>query len=445
MSDEKPMGQVIQIDEARIRDHLGELVRGTVEETLNAMLDAEADQLCGAGRYERSQARQDTRAGSYERTLQTSAGEVNLKVPKLRRQTFETAIIDRYRRRESSVEEALIEMYLAGISVRRVEDITEALWGTRVSPSTVSNLNKKIYAKIEAWRNRRIEGEHPYLYLDGIVMKRTWAGEVRNVSLLVASAVNSEGFREILGICEGAKEDKSGWSAFLRHLVDRGLNGVQLIISDACRGLMESAAEYLPDARWQRCMVHFYRNIFSHVPATKVREVSHMLKAIHSQENRNAADRKARAIVEGLRAGRMNTAADLVERSVHETLTYYAFPDIHWHKNPHQQPARTDHARDPSTDPCCRCIPRWPVVPQPRRGTIALHRGNRMVRQMLHEHAAALSAAGRANRSRRLIKCAKDCGHYPQQCRGSCAISLKRPKDVPLCDNFSYAFRFYSF
>jgi transposase-like protein len=326
------MGQVIQIDEARIRDHLGEMVRGTVEETLNAMLDAEADQLCGAGRYERSEARQDTRAGSYDRTLQTSAGEVNLKVPKLRRQTFETAIIERYRRRESSVEEALIEMYLAGISVRRVEDITEALWGTRVSPSTVSNLNKKIYAKIEAWRNRRIEGEHPYLYLDGIVMKRTWAGEVRNVSLLVASAVNSEGFREILGICEGAKEDKSGWSAFLRQLVDRGLNGVQLIISDACRGLMESAAEYLPQARWQRCMVHFYRNVFSHVPMTKVREVSHMLKAIHAQENREAADRKARAIVEDLRAARMNTAADLVERSVSETLTYYAFPDIHWQK-----------------------------------------------------------------------------------------------------------------
>ncbi|MGY3532303.1 transposase [Bradyrhizobium sp. USDA 4452] len=184
MNDGNAMDQVIQIDEARIRDHLGEIVRGTVEETLNAMLEAEADQLCGAGRYERCQARQDTRAGSYERTLHTKAGDVNLKVPKLRRQTFETAIIERYRRRESSVEEALIEMYLAGISVRRVEDITEALWGTRVSPSTGANLNKKIYAKIEAWRNRRIEGEHPYLYLDGIVMKRSWAGEVRNVSLL---------------------------------------------------------------------------------------------------------------------------------------------------------------------------------------------------------------------------------------------------------------------
>ena len=179
--------------EARIRDHLGEMVRGTVEETLNAMLDAEADRLCGAGRYERSEARQDSRAGSYERTLHTKAGEVSLRIPKLRRQTFETAIIERYRRRESSVEEALIEMYLAGVSVRRVEDITEALWGTRVSPSTVSNLNKKIYAKIEAWRNRRIEGEHPYLYLDGIVMKRSWfarrAGKCRACRKRIATVV----------------------------------------------------------------------------------------------------------------------------------------------------------------------------------------------------------------------------------------------------------------
>ena len=126
-------------------------------------------------------------------------------------------------------------------------------------------------------------------------MKRSWAGEVRNVSLLVASAVNSEGFREILGICEGAKEDKSGWSAFLRHLVDRGLKGVQLVISDACRGLVESVSDFLPEARYQRCMVHFYRNVFSHVPSTRVREVSHMLKAIHAQESREAADNKAQA------------------------------------------------------------------------------------------------------------------------------------------------------
>src|ERR1700720_4693518 len=154
-----PLGNVITIDDERIKRHLDRVVRGSVEDTLNALLDAEADRLCNAQRYERSAARRDTRAGRYERKLQTKAGEVRLRIPKLRQQTFETAIIERYRRRESSVEEALIDMYLAGVSVRRVEDTTEALWGTRASPSTVSDLNKKIYAKIEAWRNRRIEGE----------------------------------------------------------------------------------------------------------------------------------------------------------------------------------------------------------------------------------------------------------------------------------------------
>lgn len=142
-SEAKLMGQVIHIDEARIRDHLGEMVRGTVEEGLNAMLDAEADRLCVAGRYERRAGRQDTRAGHYERNFETKAGKVSLKVPRLRRQTFETAIIERYQRRERSVEEALIEMYLAGVPVRRVENITETLWGTRVSPGTVSNLNSE--------------------------------------------------------------------------------------------------------------------------------------------------------------------------------------------------------------------------------------------------------------------------------------------------------------
>ena len=121
------------------------------------------------------------------------------------------------------------------------------------------------------------------------MLKRSWAGEVRNVSLLVAIAVNGEGYREILGICEGAKEDKAGWSAFLKHLKGRGLHGVRLIISDACMGLAESAAEFFPEAAWQRCIVHWYRNVFSHVPSTKVREVAAMLKAIHAGEDLVAA------------------------------------------------------------------------------------------------------------------------------------------------------------
>jgi putative transposase len=327
-----PLSNVITIDDERIKSHLDRVVRGSVEETSNALLDAEADRLCNAQRYERSEARRDMRAGHYERNLHTKAGEVRLRVPKLRRQTFETAIIERYRRRESSVEEALIEMYLAGVSVRRVEDITEALWGTRVSPSTVSDLNKKIYGTIEAWRNRVIEGEHPYVYLDGIVLKRSWAGEVRNVSLLVAIGVNGDGYREILGICEGAKEDKAGWSAFLKHLKERGLKGIRLITSDACLGLAESAAEFFPDAAWQRCIVHWYRNIFSHVPSTKVREVAAMLKAIHASEDIAAAREKALQVIDKLRASRLTKAAELTQGAVEETLTYYAFPEDHWRR-----------------------------------------------------------------------------------------------------------------
>lgn len=173
------LGPVVQIDEGRIQAHLDEVVRATVEETLNALLDAEADRLCGAKKYERTAGRKDTRAGSYDRHLQTKAGEVTLTVPKLRNLPFETAIIERYRRRESSVEEALIEMYLAGVSVRRVEDITQALWGTRVSASTVSELNQKIYGKIDEWRQRPLVGDFPYVFLDGLWLKRSWGGEGR--------------------------------------------------------------------------------------------------------------------------------------------------------------------------------------------------------------------------------------------------------------------------
>ena len=326
------LDKVIKIDEEKIHQHLGELVRGTVEETLNKLLDAEAEQLCNAARYERTEARKDTRAGHYKRSLHTKAGEVTLKVPKLREHKFETAIIERYRRRESSVEEALIEMYLAGVSVRRVEDITQALWGTRVSPGTVSNLNQKIYKRIDKWRNRPIDQEFAYLYLDGIVLKRTWADEVRNVSVLVAIGVDSEGFRQVLGVREGAKEDKAGWSDFLRHLKERGLKSVKLIISDACLGLVESVGDFFPTAKWQRCIVHFYRNVFTLVPKGKVKSVARMLKAIHASEDKQAALEKAETVIKKLKAQKLNKAAQIVRDGINDTIAYYDFPDAHWRR-----------------------------------------------------------------------------------------------------------------
>lgn len=328
----KPLSKVIRIDESEIRGHLDEMVRGTVEETLNAMLDAEADAMCKAQRYEHSPDRVDTRAGHYTRKLHTKAGEVEVKMPRLRQQTFETAIIERYRRRDISIEEAIVQMYLAGASVRRVEDITEALWGTRVSSGTVSNLNQKVYQHIERWRRQPIEGCYAYVYLDGMVLKRSWGGEVKNVSVLAAIGVDEEGYRRILGVQEGHKEDKSGWLGFLKQLKNRGLSGVRLVVSDACLGLVEALGEVFPDADWQRCAVHFYRNVFSHVPRHKVREVAAMLKAIHAQENRQAAEVKAADVVAKLTAMKLKAAAERVEESIAETLTYYAYPSQHWLK-----------------------------------------------------------------------------------------------------------------
>jgi len=306
------------------------VVRSSVEETLNGLLEAEADELCGAKRYERNVDRLDTRAGHYQRQFQTKAGEVTLKMPRLRNLPFETQIIERYKRREASVEEALIEMYLAGVSVRRVEDITEALWGTRVSPSTVSELNQKIYGHIDAWRNRPIQGEYPYVFLDGIWLKRSWGGEVENVAVLVAIAVAADGYREILAVCEGTKEDKESWRNFLRHLKERGLRGVRLIISDKCLGLVEASGEFFPEAQWQRCVVHWYRNVFTAVPKGKVKSVAAMLKAIHAQEDRQAALRKAADVAEKLEAMKLFKAAQIVREGVDETLSHMAFPTEHW-------------------------------------------------------------------------------------------------------------------
>ena len=218
---------------------------------------------------------------------------------------------------------------LAGVSVRRVEDITEALWGTKVSPSAVSRLNQKIYAKIEEWRNQPIDQEIPYVYLDGIWLKRSWGGEVKKVAVLVAIGVDSDGFRRILGVMEGMKEDHASWLAFLRHLKERGLESPRLIISDKCLGLVEAIGDVYPESDWQRCMFHFMQNIRKEVPKQRIREVSDMLGAIYAQEDRTAALEKAAAVVVKLKERRLNKAAGILEAGIAETLTYYKYPSSH--------------------------------------------------------------------------------------------------------------------
>lgn len=321
---------IIQLNQELIHDQLKELVRGSVEETLNALLDQEANQLINAEKYERSGERKGYRSGHYDRNFTTTSGDVKLHVPKLKGVQFETAIIERYRRRECSVEEALIEMYLAGVSVRRVEDITEALWGTKVSPGTISNLNKKAYEHIETWRSRPLTNSYPYVYVDGVYLKRSWGGEIQNVSILVAIGVNQDGYREIIGAAEGMKEDKESWKNFFVWLKERGLKGVRMIVGDKNLGMLETIPEVFPDAKYQRCTVHFYRNVFSVTPKNKVKEVSMMLKAIHAQESKEAAKEKAEQVAQKLREMKLSKAAQKIEDGIQETLTYMNFPCQHW-------------------------------------------------------------------------------------------------------------------
>jgi putative transposase len=191
-------------------------------------------------------------------------------------------------------------------------------------------LNQRLYEKIEAWRQAPIEQAHPYVYMDGIALKRSWGGEVRQVAVLVAIGVGEDGYREVLGVAEGAKEDKASWTSFLRYLKQRGLRGVELFITDKCLGLVETLGEFYPEARWQRCVVHFYRNVFSVVPKGKVKEVAAMLKAIHAQEDRQEALRKAESVEEKLQQMKLPKAAELVSEGIVETLSYYQFPQEHW-------------------------------------------------------------------------------------------------------------------
>ena len=169
-------------------ESIGSINEESLRVDIKELLEQEADELVNAERYERTADREAYRSGHYKRKLVTSAGEVVLDVPKLRGATFQTAVIERYRRRETSVEEAIIEMYLAGVSTRRIEDVSQILWGAGVSAGTVSNLNDKAFASVEERGNRPLEGEYPYVFVDGVYLKRSWGGSYENVSVMVAKA-----------------------------------------------------------------------------------------------------------------------------------------------------------------------------------------------------------------------------------------------------------------
>ena len=250
---------IVSFDEEAVKSELREPVRKTIEETINAMLDEEADQLVGAGPYERTD----------ERGFTTTSGQVTIKMPKLKGMRFATAAVGRRKRRETSVEEAIIEMRPTGVSTRRIEDVSEILWGAGVSAGTVSNLNDKAFKAVEEWRCGPLACEYPYVYVDGIYLKRSWGGSYENVAVMVAIGVNEDGYREVIGCAEGFTESSECRRDFLSWLKSHGLRGVRMFVGDKAAGMVGSIAEVFPDTKYQRCTVHFYRNVLAKVPKSK--------------------------------------------------------------------------------------------------------------------------------------------------------------------------------
>ena len=240
--------EIIQFDQAMFESKLDAMVREKVERIVNAMLDAEADEIANAARYERSGGRKVYRAGHYERSLTAKAGRLELKVPKLKGALFGSAMIERYRRREESVEEALIDMYLAGVSTRQVDDTGQLLWGDRMPSRTLSDKLKHVYAEIDEWRTRPLDDEYPYVFVDGVWHKRSRGGSVENVSILVAIGVGKDGHREVIGVAEGMREDSAGREWSFHGMIERGPRGVRLVVGDRCAGLVADHEPHAPRA-----------------------------------------------------------------------------------------------------------------------------------------------------------------------------------------------------
>ena len=331
---------IVTLNEESPRADLRELIRKTVEETPSGLLEEEAGDLVGAERYERTADREAYRAGHCERRLATTSGEVTIRMPRLRGMRFTTAIIERYRRRETSVEEAMIEMCLAGVSTRRIEDVSEILWGPGVSAATVSNLNEKAFEAVEEWGSRPLERAYPYVYVDGIYLKRSWGGSYENVAVMVAIGVNDDGHREVIGAAEGFTESSECWREFLSWLKSRGLRSVRMFTGDKAAGMVGSIAEVFPEAAYQRCTVHFYRNVLARVPKSRRPRVAAMLKAVHAMESHEASEAKALAVADELESMRLGEAAKVVRDGYDETLTYTRFPREHWRR------IRTNNAID---------------------------------------------------------------------------------------------------
>jgi putative transposase len=305
-------------------------VRQGVKALLEEVLQEEMAEHLEAGYRELTPTRRGERNGHYQRNLLTPAGKIErLEIPRDREGEFVTEVFERYKRMTGDVEEAILEMYLSGISVRKIAGVTDALSKVKVGKDAVSRISRRLEEEQKSWRERSLkEKGYPYLYLDATYLKVRWGARVSSLALLACVGVDEEGFREVLAVEVAGSEKGAAYASLLRGLIDRGLHGVRLVISDDHEGIKAAVAGELPGVEWQRCVVHFERNVLSHVPAASMGEVAEDLKAIFKVRRQKTARALAEEFVE-MYGGRFPKAISVFEAGIDEALTYLGYPGSH--------------------------------------------------------------------------------------------------------------------
>jgi putative transposase len=332
MADELRIGLAQLLRKAQM-EHDADFLKEGLRALSQALMEMEVEEHIGAGRHERAEGRSGHRNGYRERTWDTRAGAIELKVPRVRDSSYFPSLLEPRRRAERALSAVVQEAYVHGVSTRKVDELVKALGMTGISKSRVSELCEELDEAVERFRNRELEGSYPYVWLDATYLKARQDGRVGSTAVVIAVGVKGEtGEREILGLDVGPSEDGAFWTSFLRSLVGRGLGGVRLVTSDAHRGLKAAVETVLQGASWQRCRVHFMRNALSLVPKAAQQMVGATIRTVFAQPDaKRSAREQWRRVSDGFRQ-RFLRLSELMDEAEEDVLSYAAFPQEHWQK-----------------------------------------------------------------------------------------------------------------
>ncbi len=327
-----PTMDVLDVIRKRAADSDSDFLRQTLQVVLRAVMDADVSAQIGADLHEHTPDRTAYRNGYRPRRWDTRAGTIDLRIPKLREGAYLPGFLEPRRRSEQALLAVIQQAYVEGVSTRRVEDLVQALGCGGISKSQVSRICSALDEQVQAFRERPLdEGPYPYVWLDALTQRVREGGRVVNVAVVVATAVNAQGKREILGLDTGASEDGAFWLSFLRSLAARGLTGVQLVVSDAHQGLKDAIAAVFSGAAWQRCRTHFMTNLLTRVPKSAQPMVATVVRSIFEQPSGEEVWAQHTRVVEQL-TPRFPDAARMLADAADEVLAFAPFPQQHWRK-----------------------------------------------------------------------------------------------------------------